>query len=149
MKKVFAILAVLVSLALIASPALAGFNAQTNGSGHILIGDSLRTFTFNARTNADGVTTGTANIVRHDLGAHIQIDINCLVVSGNSAFLSGIGKSTDPAYDGQPFLFQVVDGGEGKNSTDAISLAYLTSLTCASQANLPLIPISGGNVQVK
>ena len=85
---------------------------------------------------------------------HMSLD--CLVVSGNKAYMSGVVDSSSiPTDVGTSWDFAVVDNGEGANApTDQITLIYnfghlFPCSNAAAQASLNvLFPIESGNVQV-
>jgi hypothetical protein len=157
MKNISLALVLVLSLALLAGTAFAAFDAQVNGSGHYLLSDgSLRTFTFNAQQDSDGNVDGVANIVRKD-GIHIMIDVDCLNVSGNTAWISGWDSNQpfDDVVEDYYWNIQVVDNGEGNSTMDEVSGAYGTLaedpefFTCNDAFDLGTNPIVAGNVQVK
>lgn len=83
--------------------------------------DLRRIITFHAKTDANGMVKGQGvlNKVSSDSGSrlHLQFDIDCLNVNGNTAIVSGIiTKSSDPFYTERTFQFKIVDNGEGANA---------------------------------
>jgi len=131
-----------------------GNNPSANGHGNITVNDTLRTFSFQAMTRKDGTVTGSATLHNRNSDTFIKLDINCLRVVENTAYLSGIiTKSSNPSFEGRLGLFQVVDNGEGANDPpDQISLVFIypesTLFNCNSFDDFPLNTIEGGNVQV-
>ena len=85
--------------------------------------------------------------------------LDCLVVSGNKAWASGIFDSSSIASDvGTMWDVEVVDNGEGANAPpDKITLVYIFSpvqLPCSNGAVQAILdpltfPIESGNIQVR
>jgi hypothetical protein len=75
-------------------------------------------FSFNARVDTNGSVIGQANYetkLDGDLVAHIDID--CLFVTGNKAYISGIvTEADDPGSIGLILARAVVDNGEGRSA---------------------------------
>lgn len=100
------------------------------------------------------VVTGVAQQHDTQLGTKITIDIDCLRVSGNEAFLSGpVVRSNVVGVDlGASFLFAVRDNGEGDN---ALGPDEFTTFTMnADCRRLPrgfpaYLPSERGNIQVR
>lgn len=131
-----------------------GVAASATGSGHFLIGEDLRTFSFTARTTANGVTSGEGQVNNRSQGIHSHLKIDCLAVAGNIATMSGyISQSSNPDTVGQYFIFRVVDNGEGGKavSADLVSLVFFQASApydCTLNWSIALNPVSRGNVQV-
>jgi hypothetical protein len=75
-------------------------------------------------------------------------------VIGNTATISGIvTRSSEPTLEGFEGIFQVVDGGEGNDSTDFMSLANFFAVGTGTDCNVPgefdLSPVRQGNIQVR
>jgi hypothetical protein len=153
MKKVLTLLGTIALLA--AAPILAegdGVVHSATGSGHLTLGDDLRTFAFSAVERSDGTVTGQALLQARLVDATGHIEIDCLNVVGNVALISGTGR------DGTTRAFAVEDNGEGGTaSPDRITLVFsgpfftpgvCMVLTPADAAPL-LMPIEEGNVQVR
>ena len=127
-------------------------NPSASGHGNVTINGSLRTFSFNAVRHQDGSVTGQSEVNNRDLTVRSHMEIDCMVITGNIATISGIiTNSSDSNFNGLPALFRVEDNGEGKNSPpDRISLVFFGPVpACTAAINVPLIPIDGGNIQVK
>jgi hypothetical protein len=130
-----------------------------NGHGNLTTSNGeLRTFSFNAVQKKDGTVIGNATLQNRGLDSFLKIDINCLMVTGNIATMSGVvTHSDDPRGDfkGLPAIFRVVDNGEGANSPpDLISGVVVLGdedalITCRDPFPLPLRTIEAGNIQVK
>jgi hypothetical protein len=154
-------LAVVVALTFAVShdaPKAAGNTASATGSGQVTINGDLRNFTFNARTDSSGVTTGETEAFNRDDGFRWHGTLNCLSVTGNRATMSGvvtdISPSSPPFDVGSPILFQVIDNGEGSNGTpDRISLTFFygagnPSPGCKGFSDFTSLNVERGNVQV-
>jgi len=81
----------------------------------------------------------------------VHVAINCLFVQGNQAWVSGfVTSGTFGGVDltGLPVITRVQDNGGG-NTPDAISFSFIGNATpCANHPNLPLIPMTNGQVTV-
>ncbi len=82
----------------------------------------------------------------------IHVAINCLFVQGNQAWVSGfITSGTFGGVDlsGLPVITRVQDNGGG-NTPDAISFSFIgNAAACTTAPNLPLQPMSSGQVKVR
>lgn len=147
------------SLVLTMSPAVLAAEQGASGSGHFATGPDgdLRTFTFVANKDSSGVTLGELQLHNRALDSKIHAQIDCLVVDGNVASMSGFverNTSATPFPEGTPILMQVVDHGEGSNApADQISLVFLfpgaPGFPCTTpNLVLPLNTIELGNIQV-
>jgi hypothetical protein len=146
--------------AALAGAVLAGGNgivASATGSGQSTFGGEQRTFTFTASMSADGTVDGQAQLDNRAQGRRFHMSLNCLVVSGNKAWVGGVvTDSTIPGDVGATWDFEVVDNGEGsKAPPDQISLVTIFSpqLPCTdsfvqSYLDANTFPIDSGNVQV-
>ena len=126
---------------------------QATGGGTIEFNSSLETIAFTAQIDAAGDVKGQAEFQLRDLSLTFHVVVDCLQVSGVNAWISGlISTSNDPTLVGQRVLWQVQDNGEGDaSSPDQVSLPVQFNPTapCQSQATLPLVPWTNGNVQVR
>jgi hypothetical protein len=144
------------ALLIFAAPASAASPPLATGSGHTIVDGKLRTFSFAARQDRDGVDRGTAEINNRAIGEMFQIDIDCLAVQGNIAVMSGvITRHTDEHAVGLTGIFGVIDGGEGSGASDAVSQVFLFrphTLSCRDIDPVGSVglagPIVAGNVQV-
>ncbi len=138
-----------------ASAFVFGPGASASGHGNIDQGGDLRTFSFHAREGRGGAVTGSVTLHNRQSDTFIKADIDCMVISGNIARMSGrITKSSNEAFEGATGIFQVEDNGEGANSPpDGMSLFAIFAPTSTADCNNTgapiLLPIEGGNVQVK
>jgi hypothetical protein len=134
-----------------------GVGAQVTGHASVTQAPGvLRTFSFSARQMPDGTVEG--NFVNHNrLGDAVNHgEIDCLrLIPPNGAVLSGpIRKHTNPDFEGGTTVFRVEDNGEGGDSPpDRVSqlLNFLPGVTADCHAVTPLIllPVEGGNIQVR
>ena len=164
MKKTLALMSTIALVA--AAPILAqgdGVVHSMTGSGHIQIGDDLRTFAFSAVQRDNGTVTGEAQLVNRQAGnaAQVHVGIDCLNVFGNVAIASGtITQAFNPDAIGVAAVFAVEDNGEGANAPpDRITLLLtfpfvppgtpLCMLVGPGDAAPLLMPIEDGNVQVR
>ncbi|NIW37072.1 MAG: hypothetical protein GWN32_11260 [Gemmatimonadetes bacterium] len=130
----------------------ASITASATGSGIIL--SRGRAFTFEANTDASGITTGNAQLSfsgPETVKGHVAID--CLVVDGNQATMSGHITSVHPpvipgAFVGLPVWFRVVDKGEPPATDEITNVLFANAPSCDVDAELDLFPIEAGNVQV-
>jgi len=77
-------------------------------------------------------------------GAGIHVAVNCLVVVGNQAWVSGvITASRIPGVVGLGAVTTVVDNGRSANDpADEISLSFIdTGLDCVAASGIPGIPL--------
>jgi hypothetical protein len=154
MTKRFTTLSLAATLAITAAPATA--TPLATGSGHTTVAGELRTFSFTARQQPDGAVLGTAQVDNRAIGEMFQIDVDCMVVAGNIAVMSGlVSRHTDEHAVGLTGIFGVLDG-EGSQSADAVSQVFFfrpDTVTCrdiAPAASTDLaVPIAAGNVQVR
>jgi hypothetical protein len=82
----------------------------------------------------------------------IHVAINCLFVQGNQAWVSGFvtsGTFNGADLSGLPVITRVQDNGGG-NTPDAISFSFIgVAAACTTTPNLPLQPMSSGQVNVR
>lgn len=133
--------------------ATAANGPKASGHGNLTVADELRTFSFTAVTHQDGSVTGQAQLNNRAQDARIHLEIDCLLVIGNRAVMSGVVTNTnDPVFEGLTGTFRVTDNGEGANDPpDTISLVFFgfPPQFCRTNVPLPEMPIEGGNIQVK
>jgi len=130
--------------------------ASATGSGQIRVSGDLRTFTFNAKTDNSGVTSGQTQ--GFNAGVRWHGTLNCLNVIGNVATMSGVVTDISPVTPpnfvvGSNIVFQVIDNGEGsKAPPDLISLTFFLGVGpppgCTGFGVFATIPIENGNVKV-
>ncbi|HEY2954002.1 MAG TPA: hypothetical protein VGK89_01990 [Candidatus Eisenbacteria bacterium] len=110
------------------------------------------TYGFTAEIDADGVVTGEAEFQHRDLGVHNHVEITCLTVIGNDAWIGGvIRESNIPELVGVQIVWRVQDNGEGTGNVDKTSIVVpnTTLGDCNLMPALGLIPWTSGNVLVK
>jgi hypothetical protein len=131
--------------------------ASTTGSGQTIVSGELRTFSFFARMDANGVAAGMAQVDNRAIGEMFQLKIDCLAVFGSIAIVSGvITRHTDIHAIGLTGIFAVEDAGEGSAaSPDLVTQVFFFrpgAVTCVdlgpADAAPFLIPIDAGNIQV-
>lgn len=85
----------------------------------------------------------------------VHVDVNCLRVVGNQAWIGGIIRSGSTGQGGVDLsgltaLTRVADLGKSANDQpDAISFTFIgLAIQCTAQPNLPLFAMTGGQVTV-
>lgn len=144
------------------STSVGGVVASASGSAHRirpLPDGELWVLTFSAQKSADGTVTGYAHIDRKDLGAAWDVEVTCLSVVGNTAWIGGIIRNARGGLprDGTVSYFYVIDNGEGdNNAVDRASAVRLNDLAGEDQTFcnlrpllLPASDIAHGNIQVR
>ena len=111
-------------------------------------------FSLVAVQHGNGSVTGewTDQFGQGQGGIHVQI--NCLFVQGNEAWVSGIissGSFNGADLSGLPVVTRVQDNGKSANDPpDAISFSFIGNATpCTATPNLPLSPMTDGQVTVR
>jgi hypothetical protein len=134
--------------------------SSVTGSGHTNIGltDDLREFTFHAIEHPDGSVTGSYKVERTDNGQYFIVDVTCLSVEGNTAWVAGRIVETNIAVVrvGTVSYFFAIDNGEGGDTPDVISIARINDRDGADvefctthPLLLPRLVVANGNVQVR
>ena len=132
---------------------------SATGSGHMVRPDgTFRSFSFSARSYADGTVNGQLQLNSRGFDVFVHIRIDCLRLDGNTAYMSGlITKTSNPAEGEIGELNRVIvrDNGEGADVIDQVSRIpanpeSLDQRTCLDEnADLfPLRDVQRGNVQV-
>lgn len=137
----------------------AGVIASATGAAHRIRGGELWVLSFNAKKRANGHVTGQYRVDRKDVELSFNVDVTCMSVSGNTAWIAGIIRNQrgDIAIDGTVSYFYVIDNGEGPNGGgDIVSGLRLNDAAgediefCEDQPLLlPSAPVELGNVQVR
>jgi hypothetical protein len=131
--------------------------ASATGSGHTTVAGELRTFSFAAQINADGVATGTAQVDNRAINEMFQLSIDCMKVVERLAVVSGvITRHTDLHAVGLTGIFAVQDSGEGSAAPPDLATQVFFFrpgvVSCADLGPLDaepfLVEIVAGNVQV-
>jgi hypothetical protein len=101
---------------------------QVSGGGSLVREDAagLRhsVYAFHATLDATGKASGEAEVHFTSTPAHLHIDVQCVAVRGNEAWLSGpVTRSDNPDFDlGSVFLWRVQDNGQSASvAPDRIS----------------------------
>jgi hypothetical protein len=139
-----------------------GVVASASGSAHRirpLPDGELWVLTFSANKLADGTTTGYAHVERKDLDVTFDIDVTCMSVVGNVAWIAGIARNSKGGLvqDGTVSYFYVFDNGEGEGApVDRASAVRINDragqdiVFCTDRpVILPVTDIAHGNVQVR
>jgi len=122
---------------------------SATGHGDFLSDGQLRTFSFSAIQQPNGNVAGQAELRNQTTGVVVHMDVACLRVEGNTAFISGnITNSNDPTLVGKTVVFIAQDNGEGTNSPSD-KLSMLAFADCSSLLVLDLFDIQNGNIQVR
>jgi hypothetical protein len=135
----------------------AGIVASATGSGNTTVGGELRTFSFVARMDANGVATGMAQVNNRMVGEMFQLSVDCLKVVGDTAIVGGVfTRHTDTHAVGLTGIFAVRDSGEGSTAPDRITQVFFFEpgvLRCSdlepADASPFLVDIEAGNIQVR
>ena len=83
----------------------------------------------NAHTTPNGNVHGSGVLIRsgNESNKHLKFDIDCLLVDGNVATMSG--TTTSSTFElcpvGTPIVFRVVDNGQGGSDPDQFTGIYL------------------------
>jgi hypothetical protein len=139
-----------------------GVVASATGGAHRvrpLPDGELFVLSFTAQKRADGSATGYAHVDRKDLDIAFDIDVTCLAVVDNVAWVGGIIRNErgGVARNGAVSYFYVIDNGEGDggvpdrasairvNDVDGEDLVFCTERPLV----LPATDIELGNLQVR
>ena len=141
---------------------IGGVVESASGSAHRirpLPDGELWVLTFNAEKRADGTVTGNAHVDRKDVDAAWDIEVTCLSVVGNTAWIGGIARNSRGGVvrDGTVGYFYVIDRGEGESDpVDRASAVRINDRAGEDIAFCNLRPlllaatdIAHGNVQVR
>lgn len=127
------------------------------GSGHVDQASGMREFTFHAVQAPDGSASGSYKIVLPN-GLFLEVDVTCLSVDGNTAWVGGVIRDTNAAIVviGSTSMFYAIDNGEGSADPDIVSIALINGAAgldlafCANQPlELPALTVDRGNVEVQ
>jgi hypothetical protein len=120
-------------------------------------GSPRETYGFAAQISVDGSVKGQAEIHFPSSGLNMHIDIQCLVVEGNEAWLSGpVTRSDRPDVDpGTVFVWRVQDNGQGQDAPpDRVSNFFYRPWDnyppdrCQRQTDFPTFPWDNGSVRI-
>jgi hypothetical protein len=108
-----------------------GLAALANGAGHFTPpGGELRTFSFTAKQDSSGASSGQAQLNARTSGVALHLTIDCLNVVGNIASMSGVISNVNAVAagigfaPGQQIWFPVIDN-KGTDSPDQITLVFI------------------------
>ena len=130
---------------------------SASGHGNLTVGGELRTFSFTAVTKSNGSVTGEVELKSRASGVIIHVEINCLTVVGNKAYMSGVVRhANNSMFVGHTSVFRVIDNGAGdKAPRDELSLLTTFVTGPPEDCNGPFVqslatqPIEAGDIQVK
>src|SRR5262245_26236975 len=105
-------------------------------------GTAITRFLFSVRERGDGSISGQARFFSND-GLNVDIDVNCLTISGNTAIIGG----TDKDNLSTTYAFKVIDNGGGATA-DRITLPQV-SQTCSTFNTLGNFAIASGDIEVR
>ena len=138
---------------------VAGSPVIASGDGSFEAGDGLRNFTFHAIQHPDGSVSGSYRNLRTDLGAVIDVEVSCLAVSGNTAWIGGhiVSSNIPTIVIGSVSYFYAIDNGEGQDApADVVSVLRVNDaagrdLEFCTNRPLLLAPrtVQFGNVEVR
>ena len=131
-----------------------GNNPSVTGHGNLTILGGLQTASFHAVQHQNGAITGSLVVKSRGQAIRLFADINCLIIVGNKATLSGVVTQTNnPAVlVGDGVWFEVMDNGEGANNPpDSMTdvQVFPPFVNCSFTNLSPLLPIEEGNIQVR
>src|SRR5688572_10428926 len=135
-----------------------GVVASATGGIQRIRADELWVLAFNAVKRADGTTTGNYHVDRQDLGVKFDVDITCMAVRADTAWIAGIIRKVDGPLvrEGTISYFWMVDKGEGDGAVDLASAIRINDLPgrdeefcTANPKVLVLTPVDFGNLQVR
>lgn len=136
---------------------------SSNGVAHrVSVGGSDQDATLNTDANfslvaiqmGDGTSSGEWSDQFGQGSGGVHVDVNCVFVVGNQAWVSGIirsGQSGGVDFTGLPAITRVADLGTSANDApDAISFTFIgVAAPCTAAPNLPLLAMTGGQVTVR
>jgi hypothetical protein len=142
---------------------LASSQASSGVVNRVSVGGSDQDATLNTDANfslialekGDGTIAGEWSDQFGQGQGGVHVDVNCLRVVGNQAWIGGIIRSGSTGaggvdLSGLPALTRVADlGKSASDPADAISFTFIgLAVQCSAQPNLPLLAMTGGQVTV-
>ena len=133
--------------------------ASASGGAQRIRSDELWVLGFTAVRHADGSAHGNYHVDRQDLGVKFDVDVTCLSVVEDTAWIGGIIRKVDGpiVIEGTVSYFFVVDMGEGADAPADIASAIRINdragqdlVFCNDRpVGLSRGPIDFGNLQVR
>lgn len=132
--------------------------ATATGSAHRVRADRLFALSFESRRYADGTGSGSYHADFMALGISFDVDVTCMSVSGNTAWIAGVIRDAKGplVVPGTISYFYVTDNGEGSgDAADRVSALAINepagedTVFCDDQPLILVnVPVELGNVQV-
>lgn len=124
------------------------------GGSDILPPGEDANFSLVAIEHGDGSVSGQWSDQFGNPEGGIHVDVDCVNVIGNQAWISGVvtsGTYLGSDVTGSPVITQVADNGTNANDPpDEISYSFIGDATsCLAAPSLPLFPITNGQVKVR
>jgi hypothetical protein len=136
--------------------ARAPVNIVTGGGTYEVPGVMSVHMTVSIARSADGAVRGTvvnrADLTQWGLGyPTFSMDVDCLVVSGNTAWFSGITRHSSGAFPavGDAGIGVIVDQGSTDLAFSGPVDLWAPGQTCADMPALPQLPVSAGSFHVR
>jgi hypothetical protein len=126
-------------------PGVPGFSAAM--SVHMTV--SITRF---ADGNVRGTVVNRADLTQFGLGYPVfSMDVDCLVVSGNTAWFSGITRQSTGEFPavGDAGIGVIVDQGSTDLAFSGPVVFWAPGQTCADMPALPQLPVSAGSFHVR
>ena len=118
-----------------------GCPGKVTGGGVFMLGNQRQSFGFIAGTKKDGTAFGNFNYVNHGTGAHLQGNIQSVII--DNTVTPPMATVTGTLKTGDPYTLIVVDAGEpGRADT-----FNLSSVPLNTGGPIALDP-RGGNIQI-
>ena len=149
----------------VVAPAAAGVRQSASGHGNLTVNGQFRTFSFTAIRQRDGEVTGQFELHNHATGVRLHGRVTCFFAfarpldpNRGAMFAGGVVTHTDGTIpEGTPVIFNAFDNGEGRNALfpDFLSLLLPTTPQTVQRqctnglAIMPVLPIEGGNIQIR
>lgn len=159
-----AILSVLfISGSLLTVKSLAFANESAQGQGKLINQDGSKSeFSFSVKRNPNGKVTGQATLrnpsfkTNNGQNDKIKIDVTCLKVVGNVAFIGGTTKRKDSQAEAEAAYFAVEDNGNADKifrgfffDDDDKTKGDAQLCETFNLGDLPVEPIAEGSIEVK
>jgi hypothetical protein len=129
---------------------------SANGQGGLTINGQVQQFSFHARTDKNGVVSGSweSHSPGQDFRTHGIITCMQILPDGKTAVFSGVithvgGEGFPFVKEGDPVWFKVTDNGEGADAVPDLFSDYYLGLSGCADYGGAMRPIENGNFQVK